>query len=248
MTDENPTPAPEQQPALPQPTPQPKLKVANSSIEKLPDEVRADIDQYLKLNNPSATHRYIKEKYVEQFPHLKNMSARSVYLYAKKHQIKTLRETILETEITKTPPEFLKFMDTVGNPASKLEDKRSAYLEIYNYYQRIGASLEATQVNFKDPQVYAVITRIKSEQAKIVDTLIKYDERVMQVNQQDILDEVDIVIGLCTTAIINSYKESHPDQARFSDFMAKYKDRIKELFRSYKATKENLKANPININ
>src|SRR6267142_2196267 len=75
-------------------------------LEKLPPLIRKELDDYMRLKNPSAARKYIIGKYAKEHPMLAGITKTSFYAYAKKHDIKGVGDA-LQTEIMSTPPELL---------------------------------------------------------------------------------------------------------------------------------------------
>jgi len=248
MNDEMQQPAPEQQPALPAPVQAGGDTVKGGVIERLPADVQKDIQEYFKSHNGPLTHKYVIEKYGEQYPHLKTIARKTIYNYAKKYHLKTLREVVLNTEITKASPEYDRFVTTALDPNADLADKRAALLDLIAFYKRVAIKLEATQTNFTDVMVWSVILKIKAQQLNTIDAVTKYDKEVLQVKQKDITEEADDIINLCTVALEGAYKMTHKDQSNWANFLATYATGLKESFNNYRHVQEVTKDNPVKVN
>lgn len=250
MNDEIQQPAPEPQPALPVSGEVPDIRKRGmkGSLENLPPEIKKDIDDYFQSHNGPATQKYIKEKYVAQYPHLTTLTLRTVYVYAKKNKLKTLREAIVGTGLLDLTTQMAPIIETSLDPNANLDDKRAAIIKVYKDLSDTFDKLKAAQKNFIDPQACAVLSKLGTDLLKIVETAKKYDAEVATVKQKDINEETDPIIGLCAVAMQNAFKLTQPDQSHYSEFMAVFKERIKECFNNYRQVKGVLRENPFNIN
>ncbi len=251
MNEENEAPVPEQ-PA----SELPKLeeqKAAESpasfkgALEELPPEVKADINEYLKLHNPSIAQKYIKEKYSVQFPKLRKLARRTVYLYAKRHDIKGLKETVMATQVTNTPPELLQVIEDFSNTSISIDDKRAALTSLFNDCAATSKRLESTQINFVDPHIQMCILQNRKQMCTILEKLAVLNDQLSKDADKDWLGEAEYIVQVCTSAVVNSYKITHQDQALFAQFMTDYLSRLTDLMKSYRATKETLKKDPVKI-
>jgi hypothetical protein len=259
MSDEiqQPAPEPQPQPALPVPgAEQPALaaevvihsgKGAKGSIDKLPLEIKNDINVYYESHNGPATQKYIKEKYAEQYPHLKTLTVRTVYLYAEKNKLKNLRDAIEETGMLDLAQQVSPMIDMALDPNANLVDKRAAIIKVYNDLKDTFDKLKSSQKNFIDPQACAVLSKLGTDILKMVDAAKQYDDETQTVKQRDIHDEADDIINLCTIALEGAYRMTHKDQALWANFLATYITGLKECFNNYRHVKEIIKANPLKI-
>lgn len=245
MNDEiqQPTPAPEPQPqlALPAPAPEESTDSSKALLDKLPPNIQTDIQEYYKQHNGISTRKYIQETYGDQYPQLKKIAKTTVYAYAKKHNLKTFKETILETEITNTSTEFENLARVSANPNATNQDIQSRIEDLIAYYNRVTAKLEAAQTNFNDPQLWANIGRFQADKLNALKELGKIREKVVQNQQKDINEEADIIFGLCSVAADNAYKMT----SNYADFMNAYLVRVQDCFNNYRLVKEVLKENPV---
>jgi len=238
----------------PQPTPeqpiQPKInkKVQNRRVlEKLPAEIRGEMDDYIRAQNPGAARKYMQEKYGEQFPALKDLGRAAFYLYAKKYNVKLMKEIALQTEVANTPPELLRVIENIADTSISIDDKKAALTSLYNDCAATSKKLEATQTNFLDPQIQMVILQNRKQMCTIIEKLSVLSEQLSKDSDKNWLAEAEEIMQVFISAVVNSYKIVHQDQSLFSKFMADYLDRITGLMAAYRATKETLKKEPVKI-
>lgn len=219
-----------------------KIQSHKGALEKLPPDIRKELDQWICEKNPSAARKHMIEKYGQQFPILAELMKNTYYKYAKKHNLKSGGiSTELQAEIVATPPELLNAINKIADPTINIGDKRAALTALYNDCAETSRRLEATQVNFVDPQVQAVILANRKQMCTIVEKLSVLSDQLAKDSDKDWVKEAENMLDVFTSAVVNSYKITHQDQSLFYKFMADFKGRLKESFTSYKATKETLK-------
>ncbi len=217
------------------------------ALEELPDEVKKDIDEYIRLYNGTRAQKYIQQKYGDQFPKLKNIAKKTVYYYAKKHGIKALKDTVIETQVTNTPPELLKVIENFSDTAISVDDKRAALISLFKDCEATSKRLESTQINYVDPHIQMCILQNRKQMCTILEKLAVLNDQLSKDADKDWLGEAEYVIKVCTSAVVNSYKITHTDQSLFSKFMTDYLNRLTDLMKSYRSTKETIKTNPVKI-
>lgn len=246
MNDENQQPIPEE-PKLEAPKiDEPKIS-KRGALEKLPADVKADIDNYLNMYNPSVTQKYIQQKYGDKFPALKNITKKTVYLYAKKHSLKALKQVVMETQVTNTPPELLQVIENFTDTNISLDDKKAALTSLFNDCAATSKRLESTQANYIDPHIQMCILQNRKQMCTILEKLAVLNDQLSKDSDKNWLEEAEYIIQVCTSAVVNSYKITHQDQSLFSKFMTDYLSRLTDLMKSYRSTKETLKKDPIKI-
>jgi hypothetical protein len=216
-------------------------------LDKLPEEVRKDMEDYMRQHNPSLAQKYMQEKYGEQLPIIKGITKKTFYLYAKKRNIKVSKEVILETQVTNTPPELLTVIDAITSPNIPLDDKKAALTSLFNDCAATSKRLESTQTNFLDPHIQMCILQNRKQMCTIIEKLSVLNDQLSKDSDKNWLAEAEYVIQVCTSAVVNSYKITHADQTLFSKFMTDYLTRLTDLMKAYRATKESLKKDPVKI-
>lgn len=247
MNDENQQPVPEQpseQPVVEKLTTNEKKVHHRGVLDKLPPDVRTELDMYIRAKNPSAARKYIIEKYSKQFPLLAGITKVAFYAYAKKHNLKGI-DTALQAEISSTPPELLNVIKNFSDNNVSIDDKKAALTALYNDCAATSKKLELTQVNFLDPQIQMVILQNRKQMCTIIEKLSVLNEQLSKDSDKNWLDEAQYIIQVCTSAVVNSYKITHSDQALFSKFMADYLSRLNDLMKAYRQTKETLQKDPV---
>jgi len=235
----------EQQPATPEEVKDEAIKEKNQKIqdhkgalEKLPPDIRRELDDMIRLKNPSAARKYMIEKYGQQFPVLAQLMKNTYYKYAKKHNLKSGISTELKAEIVGTSPELLNVINKIADPATNIGDKRAALTALYNDCAETSRRLEATQVNFVDPQLQAVILANRKQMCTIVEKLSVLNDQLSKDSDKDWLSEAEHLLDVFTSAVVNSYKITHTDQSNFFKFIGDFRERLKEAMKTYNASKE----------
>lgn len=246
MTDEIPTPEqpiPEQQSVVELTTAEKKVK-HRGQLEKLPPAVRQELDEYIRVKNPSAARKYIIEKYGKQLPILNGITKVTFYEYARRHNLKGI-DTELQVQITNTPPELLSVIKNFSDTTVSLDDKKAALTALYN--DCAATSLRLNKTDFIDPQIQMVILQNRKQMCTIIEKLSVLRDQLSKDSEKSWLDEAQYIIQVCTSAVVNSYKITHSDQTLYSKFMTDYLSRLTDLMKAYKQTKETLKKDPIKI-
>lgn len=236
-----------------QPTPeQPEEKtidrVSNRGfLEKLPKEIRDDMDTYMRAKNPSATMKYMIEKYGDKYPQFAKLTKRAFYNYERKFKIKNI-DLALQTQVMNTPPALLDVIEKMADETISLDDKKAALISLYNDCAATSKRLELAQQNFVDPQMQMVILQNRKQMVTIIEKIAVLKSQLDQDSDKNWRGEVEYIIQVCVSAVVNSYKVTHQDQSLYSKFMADLQARLTELMKSYKTTKEALKQAPVKIN
>lgn len=244
MTDEQQPPQPEEPKT--EPTIAEKRKNHRGALEKLPIEVRRELDEQIKITNPSTAKKYMVNKFGKEYPILAAVGTPSWYEYAKRHGIKGINKE-LKAEIVSTTPELLNAIDKITDQNVSITDKKAALTRLYHDCDQTSKRLEATQINFMDPQIQAVILANRKQMCIIVEKLAVINDQLSKDSDKNWLEEAEMLIQVCTSAVVNSYKITHKDQTLFSKFMSDYRSRLVDSMKSYRATKETLKKEPIKI-
>ena len=242
MTDEIQQPEQPEVPKEPLTTNQKKVH-HRGVLEKLPPEVRQELDDYIRAKNPSAARTYIINKYGVQLPILVGITKVTFYKYAKKHNLRGVDTTL----VTTTPPELLKVIENFSNPAVNIDDKKAALTALYNDCAATSKKLESTQTNFLDPQIQMVILQNRKQMCTIIEKLAVLTDQLSKDSDKNWLSEAEYIIQVCTSAVVNSYKITHTDHTLFSTFMTDYLGRLSDLMKAYTQTKETLKKEPPKI-
>ncbi|MGH7974905.1 MAG: hypothetical protein ACREBR_05220 [bacterium] len=232
--------------------PQKELTVAEKKIkhrgvlDKLPLTIRQELNEYIRAKNPSQARERMIEKYSKEYPLLAGVTKVSYYKYAKRHDLKGVG-TELRAEIASTPPELLTVIEKIADSTVPLNDKKAALTSLYNDCAATSKKLESTQTNFLDPQIQAVILANRKQMCTIIEKLSTLNDQLSKDSDKDWLSEAEYIVQICTSGVVNSYKITHSDQTLFAKFMTDYRDRMTELMKAYRATKETLKKEPVKL-
>ena len=241
MNDETQEPKPEQ-PAAENPA------VANRGfLERLPKEVREDMDAHMRAKNPSATRKYMIEKYSKDYPQIASLTKVAFYNYEKKFKIKGI-DVALQTQVMNTPPALLNVIENFSNPSISLTDKKAALISLYSDCDATSKRLELSQQNFLDPQMQTVILNNRKQMVTIIEKIAVLKNQLDSDSDKNWRGEVEYIIQVCLSAVVNSYKVVHQDQTLYSKFMADLLARLTDLMKTYRTTKEDVQKTPIKIN
>jgi hypothetical protein len=237
-----------------QPTEEPKKELTVNEkkvqhrgvLEKLPDAIRKELDDLIRYKNPSAARKIIIDKYGKVQPLLAGVTKVTFYEYAKRHNIKGV-DSELKGEIVSTSPQLLDAIDKIADANVSLDDKKAALTALYHDCAATSRRLEATQINYLDPQIQMVILQNRKQMCTIVEKLSVLNDQLSKDSDKNWLEEAEYIVQVCTSAVVNSYKITHKDQSNFANFMTDYRTRLVDLMKSYRATKETLKKEPIKI-
>lgn len=226
---------------------QPSAKVSNRGfLERLSKEIRDDMDNYMRAKNPSATMKYMVEKYGDKFPQLAKLTKVAFYNYERKFKIKNI-DLALQTQVMNTPPALLDVIEKMTDNTVSLDDKKAALISLYNDCAATSKRLELAQQNFVDPQMQMVILQNRKQMVTIIEKIAVLKTQLDQDSDKNWRGEVEYIIQVCVSAVVNSYKVTHQDQALYSKFMADLLARLTELMKSYRITKEAVKQAPVKI-
>ena len=120
-----------------------KKQKNRGALEKLPEELRKELDEQIKQTNPPAAKKYMVEKYGKDYPLLAGVSTPSWYEYAKRHKLKGISRE-LKPEIVGTSPELLNAIDKITDTNASITDKRAALTKLYYDCDQTSKRLEAT--------------------------------------------------------------------------------------------------------
>ncbi len=241
----------ETQPTPEQPTtPEAKPAIDRTSnrgfLEHLPKEIREDMDMHMRAKNPSATMKYMIEKYGDKYPQLAKLTKKAFYNYEKKFKIKNI-DLALQAQVTNTPPELLNVIENMTDENISLADKKAALVSLYNDCAATSKRLELLQNNYVDPQIQMVILQNRKQMVTIIEKIAVLKTQLDNDSDKNLRSEFESVIQVCIAAVVNSYKVTHQDQSLYSKFMADLLARLTELMKSYKTTKEAVKQAPVKI-
>lgn len=243
MTDEiipQPEPTPVIQDAIIVPASTIKMKQNRGALETLPPEVKEEMEEFMRVKNPTAAHKHMAEKYGIQFPALATVSQAAFYKYAKKHNIKLAKELALQNRTATTSPELLKVIDNITDTSISLGDKRAALTALYRDCEATSKMLQERQTNFLDPQIEALILANRKQMCTIIEKVAVLNEQLTKESDKDWLEEAEILVQVILAAVVTSYKMEHPDQSLYLPFMSRVTDNFTNLMKSYKATRENV--------
>jgi len=247
MNDEQ---TPEQQPIPEQPA-ETKPAIDKSTnrgfLERLPKEVREDMDTHMRAKNPSATMKYMVAKYSEQYPQIAGLTKVAFYNYAKKFKIKEIDQA-LQAQVMNTPPELLNVIEKFTDDTISLTDKKAALISLFNDCAATSKRLELAQSNFLDPQMQTVILNNRKQMVTIIEKIAVLKNQLDQDSDKNWRGEIEYIIQVCISAVVNSYKVVHKDQALYSKFMADLLARLTDLMKTYRTSKEDVQKAPIKIN
>lgn len=219
----------------------PKKKGRKGSLENLPADVKADMENFMRSKTINATPKYMREKYGEKFPALVDVTTGSYYLYYKRHNVEIIQEIALQKASIATPPELLTLIEKTTDESASLTDKRAAFIALYNDCAATSKMLDQKQTNFVDPQIQQVILNNRKQMCVIIEKLSVLNDQLTKESDIDWLNEAEILMQIFYGAVVNCYKLTHEDQSKFSSFMSTLTDHLTTLFTSYKATKEKFK-------
>lgn len=241
----------EQTPTPEQPAEEQKPAVDKSTnrgfLERLPKEVQEDMVVHMRAKNPSATMKYMIAKYSEQYPQIAGLTKVAFYNYAKKFKVKEIDQA-LQAQVVNTSPELLNVIENIADPNISLVDKKAALISLYNDCAATSKRLELSQINYLDPQIQAVLLQNRKQMVTIIEKIAVLKTQLDQDSDKNWRNEVEYIIQVCLSAVVNSYKVVHGDQGNYSKFMADLLARLTELMKSYRATKEDVQKNPIKVN
>jgi len=216
-------------------------------LERLPKEIRDDMDNYMRAKNPSAAMKYMIATYGDKYPQLATLTKVAFYNYEKKFKIKNIDLT-MQTQVINTPPALLDVIEKMTDETISLDDKKAALISLYNDCAATSKRLELAQKNFVDPQMQMVILQNRKQMVTIIEKIAILKNQLDQDSDKNWRGEVEYIIQVCVSAVVNSYKVTHLDQTLYSKFMADLLARLTELMKSYKTTKEAIKQAPVKIN
>jgi len=236
-------PISEQQPApVVTPIPEPKQSKTRKRaiLESLPLDVKEDMENFMRTKNPSSTHKYMKDKYGDQFPFLNTLFRTTYYQYFKKFNVSASKELALQIKTAEPPKEMLDVINSITDPSISLQDKKQALTALYDSCKTRIQLMEQRQSNFIDPALEALILANKKEQHSILRTISTLQEQLSKDADKDWLTEAEILVQIIVSAVKNTYKITHPDQTNYTVFMSTLKENLTNLMKTYKATKENI--------
>jgi len=238
----------QQEPPKPeQPAPVNKSTANRGFLERLPKEVREDMDNHMRAKNPSATRKYMIDKYSTQYPEIAGLTKVAFYNYEKKFKIKSI-DAALQAQVMNTSPELLNVIENFTDDSISLTDKKAALISLYNDCAATSKRLELLQNNFVDPQIQTVILNNRKQMVTIIENIAVLKNQLDQDSDKNWRGEVEYIIQVCLSAVVNSYKVVHQDQTLYSKFMADLLARLTELMKTYRTTKEDVQKAPIKIN
>ena len=210
-------------------------------LRSLPIEIQEDMEKYMRAKNSNATASYMKEKYGEQFPVLKGLSAASFYQYFNRYNVKNKKELALQTESATPPPELLNVIEKITDPDISLQDKRMALTALFNACESRSKMLQERQTNFIDPALEALILANRKEQRIIIEKVAVLNDQLTKESDKDWLNESVTLVQVILSAVYNSYKLCHTDQSNFSMFSSTLGESLTSILKNYKSAKEQLK-------
>jgi hypothetical protein len=232
-------------PSVPQelsvkPKPDGNWKGRRGALEGLPQEVKEDMENYMRKQNPHAAWKYMKEKYGEQFPVLKEISRVAFNQYWKRHNVQMAKELKLQAESAPPPPEILDVINKITDPDISLSDKRNALTALFNSCEARSKLLQERQTNFIDPALEALILANRKEQRIIIEKVAILNAQLSSESDKDWLSESVTLVQVILSAVYNSYRLTHPDQSNFSMFSSTLSENIQAVLKNYKQEKEKL--------
>lgn len=217
-------------------------KGLKGTLENLPQEVKDDMENFMREVNPYASRKYMKEKYGGAYPKLKELSATAFTQYFKRHNVKIIKELALQKETISPNPEMLQVINAITDPDIGLDDKRNALTSLFNACRARSELLEARQTNFIDPQYEALILANRKEQRAIIEKVAILNEQLSRESDKDFLQELEDFTQVLLSSVINTYKLTHTDQANFSLFTSTLSENLSLALKSYRRAKENVKS------
>jgi len=235
MTEEN--AVPEQTPEQ-KPTPK---KMRRGILDTLPDDVRKELDDYLRTHTAGAAFAMLKQKYTMKFPQLLKLSRTSVYLYTERHNLKAPPPSAEVDQILAniTPNEELKAaIVKTTDPNMSMFDKRASLISVC---ERIKASIDrltAAQTNFTDPRAEDAITHKERLYVDVIKHLDLMQDKQAQEANSNWLQEALTLEQMFINQAASVYREVHQDKTLLAEFMDKFIIRLEDMMKNYRASKE----------
>lgn len=225
-------------PSKPKPTGD--SKGLRGTLENLPEEVKLDMEEYMRKVNPHASKKYMIEKYGETYPKLKQLSPMAFRQYFRRHKVAIAKELALQKQSAPPPPEILDVINAITNPDISLEDKRNALTALFNSCQGRSKLLEERNVAFIDPQLEALILANRKEQRIIIEKVATLNEQLSKDQDRDWLEEAATLTQVILSSVYNTYKLTNGD-TNFSLFRSSLDENLTNTLKQYKAEKERIK-------
>ena len=224
-----------------------KIKQNRGALDLLPLDVRDDMEKFMREKDRASAKNYMIGKYGERYPILKELSKNVYYKYFNKHNVKNSNELALQLASAAPLTEIVDVINNITDPNISIADKKQALIALYTSCENRIKILEQRQTNFIDVQIEAVILQNKKEQHAILKTIATMQDVLSKDAEKNWLAEALELEQTFISAVVNSYKIVHTDQALYSTFMANYLERITEFMTTYRARKEALKKEPVKI-
>lgn len=224
-------------------------KGRRGALEGLPEEIKKDMEEYMRKVNPRASQRYMIEKYGEQFPIFKVLNSSSFNQYFKRHNTEISRELELQKQSACVTPEIKDIIEKFTDPNVSLEDKKGALVALYNACAARNELLLARQTNFLDPYFEKLIGDNRKEQHAILKTVITLQDQLSKESDKDFLGELKIFTQVLFSSVKNTYQRVHQsDLSKFSEFMSTLSETFKNDLKSYRVLHEQIaKKGDINL-
>lgn len=240
MTEENQTPVPENAPKeLPkvEETQKPKQKrIRRGILETLPDDVRKELDDYIRTRSPGAAFTMLKQKYTGRFPTLLKLSKTSVYRYTERYSLGKSNMNELLSDGTPIKEAINKTTD----PNMSVFDKRAALI---NACELIDARVKtlmaaAAKSSFNDPRNEDTITHAQRLHLDVLKLMADAQDKQAEEANSNWLQEALTLEQMFINQAASVYREVHQDKKYLEEFMNKYIIRLEDMMKNYRASKE----------
>jgi len=244
---------------LPQPVPEPipeptqvpvpskkGVKRHRGVLENLPIDVKEDMENAMRSTNPSATYEYMKNKYGDRFPLLRELPRTSFHHYFKKNNVKMAKELSLQMASANPPKEMLNVINKITDPGINILDKRAALTALFNAVEERNKLLLERQSNFLDPYLEKLLQEGRKEQRVIIEKVTLLQDQLAKESDTDWLAEAVYLENIFTVAAITAYKLTHQDQSKYSLFMAALTEKLTDCMKAYRLVREALIENKAN--
>jgi len=210
-------------------------------LEDLPIDVKKDMEDIMRKNNPHIAKKYMIEKYGKQYPIFEVLSKMAFYKYWKRHKVEMAKELELQKQAAEVAPEIKDVIERITDPDISLSDKRAALNALFVACDARNKLLLERQTNFLDPHLEKLILENRKEQHAILKTISNLSDQLSKDSEKDWLSEAQTLVQVILSSVYNSYKLTHTDQSNFSMFSSTLGENLTAILKNYKSAKEQLK-------
>jgi hypothetical protein len=212
------------------------------SLEKLPTDVKVDMENFMCKVNPNKAKKYMVEKYSKDYPILTELSTHAFHNYFKRHKAQITSEVALQQLAVAPTPEILGVIDAIADANTSLSDKKAALTALYNASEARLKLMLARQTNFIDPYLEKLILDNRKEQHAILKTVSTLNEQLSKDTDKEFLEELRIFTTVLLSSVVNTYKLVHqPNLTKFSEFSSALDESLTATFKAYRQSKEQVR-------